>query len=258
MGVKLFDRSSRSVRVTHAGATFLGEARRVLAAAQHAEQQVRQAHRGMIGTLRIGMISAAANARLAGQLRNYRAAFPEVNLSLHELTSSVQRDQLLDEHLDIGLLRSPVDDPALCSRFLSEAPVVLAVPANHRLAKAENIRWKDFDGEPLVMVHPTLQHGYYDRFLARCAEAGARPAVGQYAHDVQTVHLAGLRRTRHFLHHPNRSGRSHPARGLVFRPLATRRPQRFAPSLVWKRTNTSPPFTTSATLRRRAAKDKGA
>ncbi len=237
LGVPLFTRSSRSVRLTHAGATFLGEARAVLAAAQRAEQQVRRAHRGMIGTLRIGMIAPAANARLAARLRDYRAAFPDVYLSLHELTSSTQLEQLLAEQLDVGFLRPPVDDAELCSRFLSDAPVVLAVPENHRLATAKRIRWKDFDGEPLVMIQPNLQHGYYDRLLALCAEAGARPTVGQYANDVHTVLWlisAGLG-----ISVTTRSPDDPPRAGIVFRPLPPGVP-RAQTLMVWKRQNNSP------------------
>jgi DNA-binding transcriptional LysR family regulator len=237
LGVKLFDRSSRSVRPTHAGAIFLIEARAVLAAAQHAEHQVRRAHQGMIGTLRIGAIAPAANARLAEQLRNYRAAFPEVNLSLHELPSSTQLDQLVNEQLDVGFLRPPVDSAALDSRFLGESEVILAIPANHRLAKIRKYSWKDFHEEPLVMVQPSLQHGYYDRFLALCAEAGARPSVGQYANDVQTVLWLvsaglGISPTTQTLAEVTRPG-------LVFRPLPPGVPK-VRTLLVWKRTNHSP------------------
>jgi DNA-binding transcriptional LysR family regulator len=237
LGVQLFDRSSRRVNLTHAGATLLTEARGVLSSAQHAEHQVKRAHQGMIGTLRIGVIAPAANARLAQQLREYRAAFPEVNLSLHELTSSIQIDQLVNDQLDVGFLRAPVDRPQLTHRFLSEAKVVLAVPANHRLAKTRRITWKDFHQEPLVMVQPSLQHGYYDRFHALCAEAGARPTVGQYANDVQTVLWLvsaglGISPTTETLAEITRPG-------LVFRQLPAGLPM-VRTLLVWKRGDTSP------------------
>ena len=61
--------------------------------------------------------------------------------------------------------------------------MILAVPAGHRLAKQKDIEWKDFHNEPMVMIHPSLQHGYYDTFLNLCAKAGAIPSVGQYANE---------------------------------------------------------------------------
>jgi DNA-binding transcriptional LysR family regulator len=237
LGVQLLERTSRSVRLTHAGTILLGEARTVLAAAQRAEQQVRRAGRGMVGTLRIGIIASAANARLARQLRSYRDAFPEVDLSLHEVPSATQIELLLNDQLDVGFLRPPVDASALESRFLDEAHLVLAAPAKHRLAQAAQITWKDFDREPLVMVQPGLQHGFYDRFLALCAESGARPAVGQYAHDVQTVlwlvsaglGISPITETLIELKRP----------GLVFRPLPPGMPM-VRTMLVWKKNSNSP------------------
>ncbi len=237
LGVKLFERTSRSVKLTHAGATLLPEARGVLSAAQRAEQQVRRAHRGMIGTLRIAMIAGAANSRLAEQLREYRSAFPEVNLSLHELNSRTQIEELLNERLDVGFLRPPIDTTQLNARHLNEARMILAVPAHHRLADADEIRWKDFHQEPLVMVQPGFQHGYYDRFLALCEEAGARPSIGQYANDVQTVLWMvsaglGITATTETLQEIKRPG-------IVFRPLPSGLPM-VRTSMVWKKNNHSP------------------
>jgi DNA-binding transcriptional LysR family regulator len=48
------------------------------------------------------------------------------------------------------------------------------------------LAWSDFDQEPMVLLHPNLQHGYYDPFLAACARAGAKPRVAQYANEIQT------------------------------------------------------------------------
>ena len=38
----------------------------------------------------------------------------------------------------------------------------------------------------MVLMHPNVQHGYYDAFFAACAKAGAKPRVAQYANDIQT------------------------------------------------------------------------
>ena len=237
LGVQLFERSSRAVRLTHAGKTFVDEARSVLHAAAHAEQRVKQAEQGIIGTLRIGVIAPAANARLAEQLRQYRRTYPEVSLSFHEHSSSTQIELLLAEQIDVGLLRPPVGHRDLKSRFVSEAPMVLGAPSGHRLAKAARIRWQDFDGESLITLHPNLQHGYYDKFLTLCAEAGARPTVGQYANDVQTVLWLvsaglGLSPVTQPLAEISRPG-------LVFRDLPPGVPM-VQTMIVWKANNTSP------------------
>src|SRR5579863_9963162 len=56
LGVRLFERSTRSVKLTSPGRVFLDEARLVLMAAERAEQNVRKAQHGIIGSLRIGVL----------------------------------------------------------------------------------------------------------------------------------------------------------------------------------------------------------
>jgi DNA-binding transcriptional LysR family regulator len=237
LGIKLLERNSRSVRLTPEGAVFLIEAQQVLAAARRAQDQAHRARHGLIGTLRIGVIAPAANTRLAAALRSYRAAFPEVDLFLNELTSSQQIESLLAEQIDVAFVRPPVDHAELATYFLEEVPMGLAVYAGHKLARAKTIRWQDFDGEALVVVAPHLQHGYYDRFLARCAEAGARPVIRQYANDVQTILWlvsAGLGITPATL---TLSEIKRP--GLLFRPLPDGMPK-VQTLVAWRRNNQSP------------------
>ncbi|MHB8519554.1 MAG: LysR substrate-binding domain-containing protein [Limisphaerales bacterium] len=237
LGVRLLERSTRSVKLTPAGGVFLDEARGVLAAAERAEQHARQADQGLAGTLRLGVLAPAATTRLARTLRSHRHKFPGVRLSLHELTSVEQLQRLRGSQLDVGLLRPPVGFPELDFRHLDESPMVLAAPAGHRLAKARRIAWRDFHNEPLVMIHPTLQHGYYDPFLERCAQAGATPIIGQYASDVHSKMWLvsagfGVAPTTKTMADVNRPG-------LVFRNLPPGLPM-VQTLLVWKRNNTSP------------------
>jgi DNA-binding transcriptional LysR family regulator len=186
MGVRLFVRTTRSVRLTHAGRVFLEEARAVLAAAQQAEERAREAERGLVGTLRVGLIAPAANARVAAILRRFRQQFPGVQLSLFDLTSTEQLRRLRALELDVGLLRPPVAFPELDYEFVAESRQALALPAGHRLARKARLSWQDFHNEELVLIHPSAQHGFYDAFFAECAKAGAKPRPVQYANDIQT------------------------------------------------------------------------
>lgn len=183
--IRLFERTTRSVALTPAGRVLLDEARAVLGAASQAEHFAKRAHLGEVGTLRVGVIAPAASPRLAEVLRDFHRRFPGVQLSLSEMTSSEQLRLLRAGELDAGLLRPPVNDQELQWRFVEEAPQVLAAPAGHRLVLKKNLQWKDFDGEGLVMIQPSKQHGYYDPFLAACAKAGAKVHPAQYAQDVQ-------------------------------------------------------------------------
>src|SRR3954470_13252187 len=186
LGVRLFERSTRVVKLTHAGQVFFVEARSLLGAAVEAERRVKEADQGLVGTIRLGVIAPAANAWLAGVLRSFRQKFPGVQLSVFDLTSPEQLRRLRINELDAGLLRPPVGEPDLESIFVEKSEQVLAMPAGHRLAKKRLLEWLDFHNEEMVLIHPNAQHGYYDSFMAACAKAGAKPHPAQYAHDIQT------------------------------------------------------------------------
>lgn len=237
LGVRLFERTTRSVLLTSAGRVFLDEARRVLGAAAQAEQSAHKAHHGIVGTLRLGVIAPATSPRLARVLRHFHQSFPGVQLALMELTSAEQLRRLRAGELDFGLLRPPVNYPELEWRFADESPLVLAAPAGHRLTRKRRLEWKDFDGEGLVMIQPGQQHGFYDTFLSACASAGAKVHPAQYAHDIQIkmwLISAG------FGVAPTTAALSEVKRpGLVFRPLPPGLPL-VQTVLVWRRQDASP------------------
>ena len=246
LGSKLLERTTRSVRLTPAGQVFLAEARAVLLAAELAEQRVRNAASGLIGTLRIGLLATTATARLAGILRTYRQKYPGVRFSLNQLTSPEQLQLLRAQELDVGLLRPPVKFPELENLFFEQSEMVLAAPRGHRLTKRSKLEWKDFHDESLVMVHPTLQHGYYDPFLNQCALAGAVPRVGQYANDIHSKLWLisagfGVAPTTKTIAEVKRPG-------LVFRELPPGLPP-VQTLIVWQRSNVTPMLATE----RRAA-----
>jgi DNA-binding transcriptional LysR family regulator len=237
LSVRLFERTTRSVRLTHAGKVFLEEARAVLAASLQAEQRVRDAEHGLAGTLRFGMITPAANAWLAAILRRFQQQFPGIQLSLFELTSTEQLRRLRAQELDVGLLRPPVGFPELDCKVVGKSTQVLAVPAGHQLARKRDLEWRDFHDEPMVLIHPSAQHGFYDAFFEECARAGARPRPVQYANDVQTklwLISAG------FGIAPTIAAQAEIKRpGLVFRPLPPGLPP-VQTVLAWRRDERSP------------------
>src|SRR6185369_11705098 len=128
LGVRLFDRTTRSVLLTPTGQLFLKEARGILGATVKAEQLVRKAEQGLVGTLRVGVISPATGPLLAKILRHFHQKYPGVQLSLSSLTSAEQLRRLRAGELDAGLLRPPVNAPELDMRFVEQAPQVLAMP----------------------------------------------------------------------------------------------------------------------------------
>ncbi|KAB2668821.1 MAG: LysR family transcriptional regulator [Verrucomicrobia bacterium] len=186
LGVRLLDRTTRRVKLTPSGRAWLEEARSLLAAATRVQESARRVRDGLVGSLRVGVLSSSANAWLGGILGRFRTRHPGVQFSLFDLGSTEQLRRLRSGELDVGVLRPPASFPELEAVIVEASRYVLAMPAGHPLVRRRRIAWTDFHGQPLVMMHPSIQHGFYDAFLAACATAGARPLPAQYANDIQT------------------------------------------------------------------------
>lgn len=129
VGVRLFERDNRKVELTTAGRTFLAEARRLLALASGALEQVQRIQAGSAGTVRIGFTATSAFGVLPSLLNLVSEAYPDIHLDLFEMVTREQISKLIDGELDLGLARPPFDKTAFASRLLYREELLLAVPS---------------------------------------------------------------------------------------------------------------------------------
>jgi len=235
LGVRLFERTSRSVRLCRVSEALLPLAQNVLASAERIRQTARQAVTGEAGSLSIGYLPSSLGALLAEALRGFHSEFPNVQISLTELRAPQQIDALLSGGLDLGLTYMSTTRPDLASELFIETPVVMALPKDHRLSHSKQIRLRSLRGEHLVLMRPDLAGGVYDPFLSACAAADVSLPVFQYTNDFTTklwLVSAGFGVSPTIL----------PGLGLtnvVYRPLATCLPPAKL-FLVRRKTNDSP------------------
>jgi DNA-binding transcriptional LysR family regulator len=131
------------VALTPAGIALLPEARRMLAQAQELPQLVQRAAAGEVGRLTLAFVSSADYSVLPPFLRAYRAAYPQVQITLQEATSDLQLDDLLHNRIDAGLLIPPLPDkaagtrlPAGAERTAGAGPAGLAALKKRQAARA--------------------------------------------------------------------------------------------------------------------------
>ncbi|TXM99895.1 LysR family transcriptional regulator, partial [Methylobacterium sp. WL122] len=115
LDVQLLDRTSRSVRLTAAGRSFLPEAQRILRLAETATHVTRQVAAGRAGVLKLGFTAASAYDFLPRLVIAARAELPDVTLSLREMVTKDQVEELLGGRIDAALVRPPVTHPDLAS-----------------------------------------------------------------------------------------------------------------------------------------------
>jgi DNA-binding transcriptional LysR family regulator len=190
LGVRLFERTTRQVRLTAAGEAFVAQARTSLAHAELAAEAARRAGRGEAGRLAIGFVGSATNLTLPRVLRRFRARYPGVQVELRELTTAQQAEELRQGLLDVGLLHAPLAGPAaevLSTRTVARELLLAAVPSGHPLAARAPLPVSALAGEPFVMFPRRYGSALYDRITAVARAAGFEPVIVQEAVQMQTI-----------------------------------------------------------------------
>ena len=188
LGVTLFNRTQRSVALTQAGNALLSEARHILARVDQAVLMTRRASRGEIGELAIGFISVADYNVLPVVLREFRRAFPLVNLTLRESTTDAQIRDLLAGRIDVGFVLPPINEPSLESLPILREPLIAALPDKHPLArKAGKLALEKLKDAPFILFPRPYAPGLYDDVVSCCKAAGFSPRVEQEAIQMQTI-----------------------------------------------------------------------
>ena len=192
LGVDLFERVGRGVRLTRAGAEFLVHARGVLRQSERAVDMAQRAGRGEIGRLAIGFVGSLAFTYVPWLTREFRARYPDIGLSLHELTIAQQTDWFSDRRLQIGLLRPPLELPGVELEVLLREPFALAIPDSHPLAQLDSVPVAALRDEPLIMLPRLVGLRYYSQVLGMCHRAGFSPLViHEIGHLPTAVSLVG-------------------------------------------------------------------
>ena len=188
LGARLFERSRRKVQLTPAGGWFLEEARQVLARLERASRTVAGMAAGGACTLRIGFVSIADYSVLPGLLKRFKAAYPGVELALRELVTEAQLEALASGELDLGFVLPPLPAREFDSAVVFQEKLVVALPAQHRLAgNRRPLAVRELAEEAFVMVPRNLAAGLADILLGLCSRAGFTPRVAQEAVQMQTV-----------------------------------------------------------------------
>jgi DNA-binding transcriptional LysR family regulator len=178
IGVPLFKRSSRKTSLTPAGDLFLIEARRVLEDADHAIEVARRAHRGEVGTLRIGFFAGSVGVNFPRLIRSFRKQHPGVRLSLIEMTSTRQWPALVNGEIDVGFTRrvEPEFRTELLSELIHQDPIVAILPKGHPAAPGP-VDLRHLAGEPFVLSSRDTSPAVFDKVIELCSEAGFSPRI---------------------------------------------------------------------------------
>jgi len=188
IGVPLLNRAQHRASLTPAGQIFLKEARKILAAADHAVDLAQRSMRGEIGSLSIGFLIWGTGAFFPEIIRGFRHQQPEVRVLLKEMMPREQSEALVKGTLDIAFTRplEPPYDQQLHWETLYMDPLIAVLPVDHPLAK-HPLSLKSLADEPFVLCDRNVSPTLFDKATALCAEAGFSPKVIQTSNVVSSV-----------------------------------------------------------------------
>ena len=188
LGTRLFDRNTRSVRLTSSGQALMDPAQEVLDALRRAETAVRSADHGEVGTVRIAFAGVSTHRLVARLARVVRSQRPGIQLELSSQNfAQPAMKRLLAGETDLALGRWDVVPAEISAQVVMPDSLVLAVPDSHALAGARRLSIGQLASEGFVSLPPHEGSVLPDR-LRRLAHANGFVAdVVQVAPDTQTA-----------------------------------------------------------------------
>ncbi|PTT67715.1 LysR family transcriptional regulator [Arthrobacter sp. HMWF013] len=232
LGVVLFDRSSRVVRLTDAGQAVYGPILKTLESASLIERAAMLGSSAVVGQVVVGYAGASSRDVVPPLAKAVRMAEPGIELKLRSLVyGGLAPGEVAAGAIDIGFSRLPVRDKDVRTRIFAYERILVALPEDHKLASADVVPLADLGSEPFVAFPATIGSNLRNATTRLALEAGFSPRVMQEAPDSYAVLSlvaagVGVTLTLSSVTHVNPPG-------LVYRELAGP-PTYLAVVVVWR------------------------
>lgn len=185
LGGALFERHPRGATTTPAGLMLCERARTLLEDAAQAERITQRILSGESGELRIGAGLTMLLSGLPDVIRAFRRHYPDVHLTVRDMSSRDQAAALESGELDVGFVRTGGTSPAL-----HRVPILreeLRIACQSALVRGRFSDVSTLYTQPLVIVSRATSATFHDHVLATCRAAGYAPAIVQEANQLLTV-----------------------------------------------------------------------
>ncbi|GAA3789026.1 LysR family transcriptional regulator [Streptomyces chiangmaiensis] len=188
LGARLFERTTRSVRLTAEGEALCGPAQDMLDAHRRAQLVVKAAGQGEVGLVRVAFAGASTHSMVGTLARQVRQDHPGIQFELHSQNFAMPAlSKVLRGEMEIGFSRWDGAIPGLAARVLAHENLVVAVSASHRLAQRKTVRIEELAHEPFVSLPPYSGSVLIDRLRSLSHSAGFSADVVQIAPDTWTL-----------------------------------------------------------------------
>jgi DNA-binding transcriptional LysR family regulator len=176
LGVQLFERNSRPLKLTDTGRFFYQHASQLLAQTAELESMTRRVGK-IERNLSVGFVGSTLYGMLPKIIRRYRQQHAEVELSLNEMSTMDQIKALKEGRIDVGFGRIRLDDPSVRRVVLREERMIVALPQGHVLGDSKTVlSLYDLLNETLIIFPKSPRPSYADQVLAAFHDRALKPA----------------------------------------------------------------------------------
>jgi LysR family hydrogen peroxide-inducible transcriptional activator len=185
LGIKLLERTNKSVLLTDQGALIVNRARHILHQVEEVREIARSAKDPFSGELRIGIFPTLAPYLLPLIIPKLSKRYPNLSFYLIEEQTSVLIEKLKQGKLHAALLAHPVIEKSFSHALLFEEEFLLATPIAHALAKIKKVKQQDLQHQYLLLLEEG--HCMRDQALAVCHEMRGKEAPNFRATSLETL-----------------------------------------------------------------------
>ena len=188
LGVQLFTRSSKHVRLTSAGIVFLTEVEQILERVARASETVRAVAGGLRGRLDVAISSGSLFYRELPQiLDRFRETSPGVEVPLREMAGADQPNAIFQGLVHAGFANASNVPPQLAQLRLADDIFAICLPTSHPLADAPSLTIAQLIGEEFVMFARDVAPANYDNVIGVFDRAGLHPRTKHATRTWQTI-----------------------------------------------------------------------
>ena len=173
LGVQLFERGSRRIRLTDAGRVMYARVEHILGMVDGTVREITEIGSGVAGSIRLGTITTSGAMLLPELISEFHSRYPNVTYQIWEAEGARILELLDNRVIEIGITRTQVDSKVYESIVLPNEPLVLIMNKDHEIGAApDRVKLEELKGVPII-----IPLRWQSVFVANCRKEGFEPNV---------------------------------------------------------------------------------
>jgi len=173
LGVQLFERGSRRIRLTDAGRVMYSRVEHILGMVDGTVREITEIGSGVAGSVRLGTITTSGALLLPELISEFHSRYPNVTYQIWEAEGARILELLDNRVIEIGITRTQVDSKVYESIVLPNEPLVLIMNKEQEIgAVRDRVELKELKDQPVI-----IPLRWQSVFIANCRKLGFEPNI---------------------------------------------------------------------------------